>query len=259
MKYKKRNYGELSNYGYNIFSQNGEDGIIEEINKRLNLEENKEMRWCVEFGAWNGIYLSNTFNLIKKGWNGIYIEGDHKRFKDLQKTQKSYKSIIPINAFVSKQYSSKNSLDNILRNTDIPVDFDILSIDIDSFDLEVWESLKEYQPKIVIIEINSNYPPGILKWHSNEFRNTNGNSFSATLKVAKDKGYELVVHTGNMIFIRRDLISMIRLEEKYLKYPELLFNELWYSLDKGNFLMKILRRSEAFLKNKLLKKINFLK
>ena len=150
-------------------------------------------------------------------------------------------------------------MDNILRNTDIPVDFDILSIDIDSFDLEVWESLKEYQPKILIIEINSNYPPGILKWHSNEFRNTNGNSFSATLKVAKDKGYELVVHTGNMIFIRRDLISMIRLEEKYLKYPELLFNELWYSLDKGNFLMKILRRSEAFLKNKLLKKINFLK
>mgnify|MGYP001427795431 CR=1 FL=1 len=259
MKYKKRYYGELSNYGYNIFSQNGEDGIIEEINKRLNLEENKETRWCVEFGAWDGIYLSNTFNLIKKGWNGIYIEGDQKRFKDLQKTQKSYKSIIPINAFVSKQYSSKNSLDNILRNTDIPVEFEILSIDIDSFDLEVWESLKEYQPKIVIIEINSNYPPGILKWHSNEFRNTNGNSFSATLKVAKDKGYELVVHTGNMIFIRRDLISMIRLEEKYLKYPELLFNELWYSLDKGNFLMKILRRSEAFLKNKLLKKINFLK
>jgi len=62
-----------------------------------------------------------------------------------------------------------------------------------------------------------------------------------------------------MFFIKRDLISMIRLEEKYLKYPELLFNELWYSLDKGNFLMKILRRSEAFLKNKLLKKINFLK
>ena len=54
-----------------FLNKKGEDGIIQEINKRLNLEENKEMRWCEEFGACNGIYLSNTFNLIKKECNEI--------------------------------------------------------------------------------------------------------------------------------------------------------------------------------------------
>ena len=45
----------------NVFSQNGEDGIIEEILNRLEIQTG----WVCEFGAWDGIYLSNTFNLIK--------------------------------------------------------------------------------------------------------------------------------------------------------------------------------------------------
>ena len=96
--------------------------------------------------------------------------------------------------------------------------------------------MKEYSPKIVIIEINSSYPPGIVKWHSNNFKNSNGNSFSATLQVAKNKGYKLAIHTGNMIFVREDLIELIRIEKKFIKYPELLFNDLWYSIEKVLFL-----------------------
>ena len=53
-------------------------------------------------------------------------------------------------------------MDNLLEKTNLPKDFEILSIDIDSYDLEVWESLVFYKPKIVIIEINSSYPPGII-------------------------------------------------------------------------------------------------
>ena len=49
-------------YKKNIYSQFGEDGIIEEILKRL---KNKINKTCVEFGAWDGIHLSNTYNLIK--------------------------------------------------------------------------------------------------------------------------------------------------------------------------------------------------
>ena len=42
----------------NIYSQNGEDGILQELLKKLNLEKNG---WCCEFGAWDGIYLCNTY------------------------------------------------------------------------------------------------------------------------------------------------------------------------------------------------------
>ena len=204
-------YDDLNTYSYNNFSQNGEDGILEEIFNRLEIFDLKSV-WCVEFGAWDGIYLSNTFNIVKKGCNAIYIEGNKIRFKELLKTQKKYPKIIAINEEVSHKRLSKKSLDNILKKTKIPKDFDILSIDIDSFDLLIWESFINYQPKVVVIEINSSYPPGIKKWHSNKYKNANGNSFSATLKVGENKGYKLVVHSGNMIFVRNDLLNKIKID-----------------------------------------------
>ena len=57
---------------------------------------------------------------------------------------------------------SSNSLDDLLKQTDIPNDFDILSIDIDTYDYQVWKSLKVYKSKIVIIEINSSVKVNIL-------------------------------------------------------------------------------------------------
>ena len=56
-------------YKKNFYSQNGEDGIILEVLKRLKIK-NKEL-WCCEFGAWDGIHGSNTFNLVK---NNIYCD-----------------------------------------------------------------------------------------------------------------------------------------------------------------------------------------
>lgn len=253
--FNKEIYKDLKNYSYNKFSQNGEDGIIEELNQRLGIENQKKDKWCVEFGAWDGIHLSNTFNLITKNWKGVYIEGDSLRYRDLKETQKDHPNIIAINAFVSKENLSKYCLDNILKTTNIPNDFEVLSIDVDSFDLEIWESLKEYSPKVVIIEINSSYPPGIVKWHSDNYKNSNGNSFSATLKVAKNKGYKLAIHTGNMIFVREDLIGLTGIQKKFLTYPELLFNDLWYSIEKRSIFFKFYLKLKAFIKNKLRFKI----
>ena len=255
MDSKKNKYPNLKSYRYNFYSQNGEDGVIQEINKRLDINNKNESRWCVEFGAWNGIYLSNTFKLVKEGWNCIYIEGDKGKFKDLEKTKNHYPKILAINKFVSKEKYSPNSLDSILRKTKIPKDFEILSIDIDSFDLEVWESFNSYIPKIVIIEINSEYPPGIIKWHNNNYKNSNGNSFSATLRVAEKKGYKLVCHIGNMIFIREDLIDKVGLEEKYINFPEILYDDFWYSLEKKHYLLKIFRKLIAFFKVKIIGKM----
>ena len=47
--------------------------------------------------------------------------------------------------------------------------------------------------------------------------------------MAKNKGYELCCHCGNMIFIKRELLGSIKLEERYLRYPELLYQDLWFS------------------------------
>ena len=213
----------LSKFSKNVYSQNGEDYIILELFNRLEIFDLKSL-YCLEFGAWDGSYLSNTFNLIEKGASAILIEGHPIRFDDLSRLAKRFEKVTAIQAYVSHNREDNNSLDKILSKTEIPKDFDLLSIDIDSYDLDVWESLTNYNPKIVIIEINSGVLPGIYYRHS---KNTPGNTFSATLKVALEKKYTLVHHCGNMIFISNDFKSKINFPSKFIDFPELLFDNSW--------------------------------
>lgn len=61
---------DLLDFKRNDFSQNGEDGIIEELFRRIGIEA----KTCCEFGAWDGIYLSNCRRLIDQGWQTLFIE-----------------------------------------------------------------------------------------------------------------------------------------------------------------------------------------
>ena len=224
----------FNDFKKNVYSQNGEDGILEEILKKLDLRKNG---WCCEFGAWDGKRGSNTFNLVKNfSYKAIYIESDKKKFEDLKKTESKYPSIHAINKTVIKNKNFPNSLEKILEQTQIPLDFEVLSIDIDSYDLDVWETLEKYRPKIVVIEINSSIEPGITQRHDS---NHQGNSFSSTVEVGRKKGYVLVCHTGNCIFIRDDLKNKINYEESLFNNPNILFDRSWLN-KKESILKKIL-------------------
>jgi hypothetical protein len=244
---KKKNlpYGA---YLSNIHSQNGEDGVLNIIINRLGaiIPENGS---CVEFGAWDGKLNSNTFALVEKGWSAVYIEKDKIKFNNLVQNSKKYPKIIPICAEVDHKKFSTNSLDNILKKTPLQKNFDILSIDIDSYDLEVWESMQNYEPKIVIIEINSAYRVGLKRRHSDH---GNRNSFTSTLEVAAEKNYKLVCHTGNLIFVQEDLVSKLKIQKLYLDYPELLYSSKWRNQlyrDRIITLMPILRLIKKFTKS----------
>lgn len=210
----------LNKFQSNVYSQSGEDGVLAEILRRLGISGNSG-QWCVEFGAWDGKHLSNTFALVERAhYSAVYIEGDKRRFEDLKKTAQQHPSIVPLCAYVGATPDDPASLDRLLAQTGIPKEFAVLSIDIDSHDLDVWESFVNYSPKIVVIEINSSVPPGVIWRHGPK---TPGNTFSATWRVAQDKGYELVCHTGNLIFVRKDLVASLEIDARFLKYPELLF------------------------------------
>lgn len=203
----------LSEFAKNITSQFGEDGIIEKI---LEVIADND-KWCVEVGSWDGKYCSNTFNLIKhKGYFAVLIEANKSRFKDLLRTHQNNEKIIPINAFVG--FDEDNRLDTLLKTTKIPVNFDLLSIDIDGNDYHVWEAVKQYKPKVVVIEYNPTAANSVEFVQLRDMRTNQGSSLLSTKKLAESKGYELiaVTHT-NAIFVDSKYYGLFGIKDNSLQ------------------------------------------
>lgn len=216
-------------YRQDFYSQNGEDGILAELVHRLGLDDPGE-HWCVEFGAWDGKHLSNTFHLVETaGWNAVYIEGDADKYESLRLGVREHPRITTMLAMVGGAKGGGLALDDLLASTEIPRNYDMLSIDIDSSDLDAWVRHSDYRPRIVVIEVNSSIEPGILQWHS---AGAPGSSFTSTVNVAAAKGYTLVCHTGNCIFVANELLDQVGLDELDRIYPERLF--MWDWIQRGS-------------------------
>ena len=188
---------DLLSYASNEHSQGGEDGILGKLFELMRVERG----YFVEFGAWDGMHLSNTYALYRKGWSGCYIEGDPTRFSRLQRNVTD-DGVAKVNAFVAPD--GENSFDSIMTRVNAPREIDLLSIDIDSDDLAIWRSVSTYLPKVVIIEYNSTIPFDTL------FENVRGknwgNSALSLVKLGEKKAYDLVCATNtNLIFLKRDL------------------------------------------------------
>lgn len=187
----------LGEYARNDFSDNGEDGVLEELLKRLEITEG----WVCELGAWDGKTSSNTFRLVKDcGYKAVYIEGDAEKFVKLTETAEEFpEQIVALHETV-------DDLDKVLKTTDIPEDFDVLSIDIDSSDYQLWKAFTQYKPKIVVIEIDSTVRTHVTD-HIYEEGKYQGTAFRPMFELGKAKGYKFLMHTGNMIFVREDLFD----------------------------------------------------
>ena len=197
----------LIHYRKSITSQYGEDGIIERI---FEIVPN-DQKWCVEFGAWDGIKFSNTYNLIaNKNWNGVLIEGDKHKFKELEKTYINNQNLSLINQYVG--YGKENSLDQLLSKTNIPIQFELLSVDIDGNDYHVWKYLQEYRPKCVVIEFNPMIPNDIEFIQPLDPHIFQGSSILSMVKLAREKGYELVcINQGNAFFIDQQYFHLFNI------------------------------------------------
>ena len=204
---------KFAQYARNNFSQFGEDGIIEAI---LDLIPNKN-NWCVEFGAWDGIYLSNTYNLIKnKKYKSVLIESNKEKFEELERNLKEFDAIL-INKFV--MFDGDNTLDKILSKTNIPLDFDFLSIDIDGNDYYIFESLNLYKPKVICIEYNPTIPNEVHYIQSKDFNIKVGASAAAILELANSKGYKIAaINICNIILIDDKYWSLLKLDSSELSF-----------------------------------------
>jgi hypothetical protein len=187
----------LNEYSKDVYSQTGEDGVIAKALETLPSRD----RWCVEFGAWDGKYLSNTFNLVEnENYNVVLVEGDKAKYQQLRNEYPYRERAIFVGQFVG--WEENDNLDTILEKTPIPLDFDLLSIDVDGNDYHIWKAVQKFKPKLVLVEFNPTSSNRFDFVQPPDPNCNQSNSPAALTRLAKSKGYELICVIGaNLLFV----------------------------------------------------------
>lgn len=200
------NKDSLLFYYGNIHSQRGQDGILAEIFRRIDI-------WngiFIEFGAWDGLYLSNSRFLFEKGWGGIFIEGNKNRCEKLKFNYTDFNNIHVVNSFVGAPNFGfpGESLKDIVERTPLGLEqITFVSIDIDGGDLEVFQDM-QFSPPVVLIEGGFNFSPFLkdpiplsVAWNNLQ------QPISVIIETASKLGYEPVCFYQDLFFVRKDLMS----------------------------------------------------
>ena len=206
---KYLNSKRLNKAEYQVFSQNGEDGIINEIFNRIGPTN----KYFIEFGVENGLECNST-NLLYQNWQGLWIEGSGT-FANETKTR--FADIINEGRLkVTEAFINAENIQSLFKDAGAPAEPDLLSIDIDYNDYYVWKAITDYKPRVVAIEYNSVFRPDThfvvpynptRTWDKTSYF---GASLLALQQLGEEKGYSLVgcSFTGsNAFFVRNDLVS----------------------------------------------------
>lgn len=190
----------LQDFARNIYSQYGEDGIIEKIFEVIG----PRSKICVEFGASDGFSLSNTANLWRhNGWTAILIESHPTFYASLINNTQSYPQCYTLHRHVG--FQAHDSIEAILRELSAEKHIDVaaidfMSIDIDGNDYYVYESLASLRPRVIVCEYNPTFPSDLDIYSIPD--SFSGCSVAALVRIAREKKYSLVALTRcNAFFV----------------------------------------------------------
>lgn len=197
----------LEAYGYKVYSQNDEDGIIHEIFNRIGTI-NKSF---VEFGVDRGIEC-NSHSLLLQGWKGMWIEGRLSAYE--QVTRRFAPAIRRGELKIVNDYVTVDNIQAYLEEYLQGLELDLLSIDVDGNDYHIWKAISSVKPRVVVIEYQGKFPPEIdwvmayNKDHVWDRSDRSGASLKALEKLGNEKGYQLVgtnICGVNAFFVRKEL------------------------------------------------------
>ena len=197
----------LTPFGYGVYSQTDEDGIIHEILSRLGLSTGT----FVEFGVEDGME-TNTSALLQAGWCGVWLEANPNHVTSIRRTFAPQLSTGRLK--VREAFITAENIETLLAECQVPAEPTLLVIDIDGNDYWVWQAIRNYKPYVVVIEYVAEFGPSI-EWvmpYDPQYRMSGTRYFGASLKayeiLGRKKGYRLVgcnFYGTNAFFIHDDL------------------------------------------------------
>ena len=206
--------GDLTQRELRVFSQNGEDGVIEAILRGIGTLT----QTFVEFGIESGIEGNCVFLADVLGWDGLFMEGDRDRYAFLEAKYRLRGGVRTVCADVGP-----HNINALLRAAGVPSQLDVLSVDVDGIDYWIWKAIDAVRPRLVVIEYNAALDPDQrlvqpleprVSWDGTDYF---GASIGALRTLAHTKGYRLV-HTDlagvNAFFVAQELAGQFPPEER---------------------------------------------
>lgn len=197
----------LLRHGFKVYSQNDEDGIIQEIFRRVGTSD----RRFVEFGVQTGVEC-NTVKLLIEGWRGLWIDADPMKVGIIQR---NFAPFLDAGALtLLDNLVTAENINALLTRAGLSGEIDFLCIDIDFNDYWVWKAIDVVRPRVVAIEYNATFRPPLSitvpydpngRWDGSNYY---GASLEALVRLGRDKGYALVgcsIAGVNAFFVRGDL------------------------------------------------------
>jgi hypothetical protein len=209
---RDRRLPDLAHYEFKVFSQWGEDGIIQHLVTHLNIPEHT----FIEFGVEDFSEANCRFLLVNNHWRGFIIDGSERNMERLRCSDFFWRHQLECHA----QFINKDNIDELLSRSGFSRSPGILSIDIDGVDYFVLEALSAWKPAIIIVEYNEAfgfrrsvtvpYDPQFVRSHAHWSNQYWGASLPAFKQLAESRGYALVGTNGagsNAFFVMRDLLN----------------------------------------------------
>ena len=217
IRQKYKNIKNINDLDYKIFSQNGEDGIIDYLLHSLKISKPK----FIEIGVGDYKECNSRFFFERTSPKGLIID-NIKNFKEkVKKNVKLWRGDLTI---VEKTINTKNII-KILKDHNFYNDIDFFSLDIDGIDYWVLEKLPKNLSKIFVLEFNSNFGgkkeitiPNINNFNRTKYHYSNlyfGASLKALIKLMKKKNYVFLgtnLHSINAFFVQKKYLKKINLK-----------------------------------------------
>ncbi len=196
----------LVRHGFKVYSQSDEDGIIQEIFRRIGTTG----RNFIEFGVESGVEC-NSVKLLVEGWSGLWIEASSVHAAEIHKQFGPFLADCKLK--LSQNLVTAENIDALFEQAGVTGEIDLLSIDIDYNDYWVWKAITAVNPRVVVIEYNATLRPPMslvvpydptAAWDGTNYF---GASLEALVRLGRDRGYRVVgcnYAGANAFFVRDD-------------------------------------------------------
>lgn len=199
---------------FRVFSQWGEDGIIQYLLRHVPVER----PIFVEFGVENYTESNTRFLVTNNQWAGLVIDGSAENIDYIRRDPIYWAT----NLKAEHSFITKDNINELLARNGISGDIGLLSVDIDGNDYWVWQAIDTISPRIVICEYNSHfgstaevstpYDAAFVRDTAHFSKIYYGASIAALHSLGARKGYSLVASNSagnNVFFVRNDLLGSL--------------------------------------------------